>query len=743
MQRRLNIALIVITALLLSGGVMASAETAAPCPQATAVMERVWQVYDGITSFYSMAHSRSITIKANEVEEETTLVSVSRMELWFDYPRMRMDLTTETDMTEKEADAFQFAFTVVSGLQTGFSYMYHDGQWSKTETPPAGAEMDSGFGFFLTTDMYLYTALHEEVLAGQAVWVVEGEGLYDNPISEATWWIDQQTYFIVQMAIVQDLTLGDITTSVSTIIQWKEFTPHIAIPDEKFAVPEDVPLCEPFMPFDRPTDPFQAPEFRAVDTTGEEIALVDLRGKVVLLNFWASWCRPCIAKLPLIQQLYEQYAADGLVIIGINLDRSERTMERILEDFNITFRQIFEQAEEIADLYDVVGIPAMFLIDRQGVVRYLHLRHEDQLRAAIERLLAATETPIACPHATAVMERVWQVYDGITSLHGMAIFTTVLGGVAGVEGEGVPVRVSYIELWLDCPRIRMSKTEEAGRPQETSTMIRGLQTGFEYEYRDGEWSKREEPQAGMDLMERIFLLCADTLYTTLHEEILAERAVWAIKGELLLHGTTLEATWWIDQQTYFIAQITVVDAMPLGATATRTMQWKEFTPHIAIPDEKFTVPEDVPLREPRMRFDRPTAPFPAPEFRAVDIAGEEIVLVDLRGKVVLLNFWASWCLPCIDKLPLIQQLYQQYAADGLVIIGINRDRSERAMERVLEGFNITFRQIFEQAEEIADLYKVVGIPATFLIDRQGVVRYLHLRHEDQLRAAIERLLAEQ
>ncbi|MCD5415636.1 TlpA family protein disulfide reductase, partial [Candidatus Bipolaricaulota bacterium] len=114
----------------------------------------------------------------------------------------------------------------------------------------------------------------------------------------------------------------------------------------------------------------------------------DLRGKVVLLNFWASWCRPCIAKLPLIQQLYEQYAAGGLVIIGINLDRSERMMERILEDFNITFRQIFAQAKEIADLYGVVGIPETFLIDRQGVVRFLSLRHEDSLRAAIARLLA-------------------------------------------------------------------------------------------------------------------------------------------------------------------------------------------------------------------------------------------------------------------------------------------------------------------------------------------------------------------
>jgi len=351
-------------------------------------------------------------------------------------------------------------------------------------------------------------------------------------------------------------------------------------------------------------------------------------------------------------------------------------------------------------------------------------------------VITSAETPIPCPHATAVMERVWQVYDGITSCHGMAILTTI----RVAEGEATPATVSHIELWFDYPRIRMDMTKEADDFQDTITFISGLQTGFTYIYQNGRWSKIEERPAEteMDLMY-MFLLKADTLYTALHEEMLAERAVWVIEGEVLYHDMILKATWWIDQQTYFIAQMTIViDERPLGATITSTMQWKEFTPHIAIPGEKFAVPEDVPLSEPFISLDRPTVPFPAPEFRAVDIAGEEIALIDLRGEVILLNFWASWCPPCINKLPLIQQLYQQYAADGLVVIGINLDRSKREMERVLERFNITFRQIFEQADEIADLYNVVGIPATFLIDRQGVVRYLHLH-----RAAIEQLLAEQ
>ncbi len=368
--RRMNVMAVVITALLLIGGTLGQAEAPVPCPHATAVMESVWQVYDKITSFYAKA------LSINTVEEEAMPISVFQFEIWFDYPRMRMDMVVEKD-------DLQFTSTMISGLQTEFIYLYMDGQWSKMKLDPVLP--DTPRGMFLGEDILYYTALDEGMLAERAVWVIEGAGMIAGQPQRVTWWIDQQTYFIVQMALISEMPpQGNITTT----IQWKEFMPHIAIPGEKFAVPEDVPLVEPGVPFERPTAPFPAPEFRAVDTAGEEIALVDLRGKVVLINFWASWCPPCIDKLPLIQQLYQQYAVDGLVVIGINLDRTEQAMEQMLEIFGITFRQIFEQADEISDLFNVIGIPATFLIDRQGIVRYLHLHREDRLRAAIERLLA-------------------------------------------------------------------------------------------------------------------------------------------------------------------------------------------------------------------------------------------------------------------------------------------------------------------------------------------------------------------
>ncbi len=366
MQIRTTVIAVVLSTLLLIGGILGQAEVPVPCPHATAVMERVGQVYDQITSFYAKALSFMII---GEEKQPTTI-----LQMWFDYPRIRMDIVIDKD-------DIQVLMTMISGLQTQFIYMYSDGQWSKMRDDPPPLNITNVF--HLEADTH-YTAIHEEILAERAVWVIESVVLIADELQRTTWWIDQQTYFIVQMTIINEIpAVGKQTIT----IEWKEFMPNITIPDEKFIVPEDIPLADPFTPPERLDAPFPAPEFRAIDIAGEEIVLVDLRGKVILINFWTSWCPPCIDKLPLIQRLYEEYAAKGLVIIGINLDRTKQEMNQAIDRFNITFRQIFEQADKIAELFNVVGVPATFLIDRQGVVRYLHLRHEDQLRAAIKRLL--------------------------------------------------------------------------------------------------------------------------------------------------------------------------------------------------------------------------------------------------------------------------------------------------------------------------------------------------------------------
>lgn len=116
----------------------------------------------------------------------------------------------------------------------------------------------------------------------------------------------------------------------------------------------------------------QAPDFFASGLDGEPVTLAALRGKVVLLDFWATWCAPCIAEMPNIKKMLERYGADGqFVVIGISLDDSSGVVSDFVRKRDIPWRQaVLGPAEKnpVAQLYNVSQIPATFLIDRSGKV---------------------------------------------------------------------------------------------------------------------------------------------------------------------------------------------------------------------------------------------------------------------------------------------------------------------------------------------------------------------------------------
>jgi len=134
--------------------------------------------------------------------------------------------------------------------------------------------------------------------------------------------------------------------------------------------------------------------------------------------------------------------------------------------------------------------------------------------------------------------------------------------------------------------------------------------------------------------------------------------------------------------------------------------------------------------------------YPAPLFDGINANGREISLSSLRGSIVLLDFWASWCAPCIWELPTLKELTTEFAGNGLVVLGINLDRSKGAFDQTIIEYALTYPQIYDGVEgPIASLYRIAGIPMTYLIDRKGIIHGKGLRGED-LRQAIETLLSD-
>ena len=127
---------------------------------------------------------------------------------------------------------------------------------------------------------------------------------------------------------------------------------------------------------DAPAPPrpgFPAPAYEAVDAQGQTVSLESLKGDVVLLNMWATWCGPCRAETPYLQELFEQYEEQGFHIVGASMDTGNAAdqVEMFTEEYGVTYTILLDPQMRGMDSYQVLGLPATFLIDREGVLQWM------------------------------------------------------------------------------------------------------------------------------------------------------------------------------------------------------------------------------------------------------------------------------------------------------------------------------------------------------------------------------------
>jgi len=116
---------------------------------------------------------------------------------------------------------------------------------------------------------------------------------------------------------------------------------------------------------------------------------------------------------------------------------------------------------------------------------------------------------------------------------------------------------------------------------------------------------------------------------------------------------------------------------------------------------------------------------PAPDFVLEDLSGNPVKLSDLRGRLVVLNFWATWCTPCRTEMPEFQEIYQRNEQD-LVVLGINLEESPSDIQDFVSPLNITYPILLDKEGLVSRQYKVIQLPNTYFIDRQGIFRIRHI-----------------
>jgi peroxiredoxin len=134
-----------------------------------------------------------------------------------------------------------------------------------------------------------------------------------------------------------------------------------------------------------------APDFTLRTMNGPNLRLAEQRGRVVMVNFWATWCGPCRQEMPQLDRLYQKYKSSGFVLLGVNVDEDARKASDVATKLGVTFPVLLDTDKAVSRLYDLSTMPSTVIIDRDGKVRYFHrgylAGYEDNYDKQIRELL--------------------------------------------------------------------------------------------------------------------------------------------------------------------------------------------------------------------------------------------------------------------------------------------------------------------------------------------------------------------
>lgn len=132
----------------------------------------------------------------------------------------------------------------------------------------------------------------------------------------------------------------------------------------------------------------KAPDFELKTTDGTAIKLSDYKGKAVMINFWASWCPPCRAEMPALQEVYKEYESKDFVILAVNLNESNLAVNQFRDKLGLTFPIVIDKDNEVSKLYDIVPLPTSYFVNKQGVVvgKWTGEISKDKLRSIVKEI---------------------------------------------------------------------------------------------------------------------------------------------------------------------------------------------------------------------------------------------------------------------------------------------------------------------------------------------------------------------